>query len=710
MSLLLLPIAVMVSAVLLGLYIWATKRHYLSSLFLCLALICCAAVELFDFLALRQPKDFFFWKRGSLIFESLLPFLWLAYALFFSRQGGFQKLSVFSRVALILALSFPPIAVLAPQENFFFSPDFPREKLIFLGNFGFFFYIGLLLLFIFALANMERSLLALPSLEKWRAKFEIIGAGVILVSFILYYSQGLLYRTINMGLMPEKSAALLIGCGMIFFSFFRRGGLSGLHISQDMAARSVVVLVIGIYFLSLGLAGEAMRYLGTSSQKTFMGLLAILLGAALSIVLLSGTAKRKFKVYLHKNFYRHKYDYRDQWLRFTQTITAKNSPEELGTAILAFFCETFAANSAALFLLKEEKNAFYCLSSLEMDTSGYAFSLNNSLVRYLADGKWVFRSADNNPEIGEEDRYFLSHHGVTYMAPLLFKEKLEGFIILGPQVNPEEIVTYEDYDLMKVLAHQAGSVLIGQRLSKELSAQRAMATIGKFSAFVIHDLKNLVSVLDMTATNAKDFIDDPDFQTDLLGTLSGSVEKMKILIARLKDLQERRALAKKPCDLLDIVKDCGKTLKTHGLKISGESALVEVDAAELHKVILNLTMNGIEAGSEKTPVTIKVGKNSEAFLHITDQGCGMTREFIDQCLFQPFLSTKKGGFGIGLYQCRNIVEAHGGRIEVQSEEGKGSVFSVYLPLAAEQESHLENSSSSLSAAGEEAHGHPADCR
>lgn len=185
MSLLLLPIAVMVSAVLLGLYIWATKRHYLSSLFLCLALICCAAVELFDFLALRQPKDFFFWKRGSLIFESLLPFLWLAYALFFSRQGGFQKLSVFSRVALILALSFPPIAVLAPQENFFFSPDFPREKLIFLGNFGFFFYIGLLLLFIFALANMERSLLALPSLEKWRAKFEIIGAGVILVTFIL---------------------------------------------------------------------------------------------------------------------------------------------------------------------------------------------------------------------------------------------------------------------------------------------------------------------------------------------------------------------------------------------------------------------------------------------------------------------------------------------------------------------------------------------
>ena len=122
MSLLLLPIAVMVSAVLIGLFIWANKRHYLSSLFLCLALICCAAVELFDFLALRQPKDFFFWKRGSLIFESLLPFFGLP-MLFFSRglfKSGFSRWLSYLRCRFAIAFW--------RRRKFFFSPDFPGKN------------------------------------------------------------------------------------------------------------------------------------------------------------------------------------------------------------------------------------------------------------------------------------------------------------------------------------------------------------------------------------------------------------------------------------------------------------------------------------------------------------------------------------------------------------------------------------------------------
>ncbi|NLC70072.1 MAG: PEP-CTERM system histidine kinase PrsK [Desulfuromonadaceae bacterium] len=704
-----LPIAVITSILLLVLYVFAAKRHYLSSLFLGGALICCAAVELCDFLVLRNPQHFSYWKRATLIAESLLPILWLSYSLFFARQGGFHKLGIFQRGAITISLFFVPVAIFVPMENFFYSPDFPHEKLIFLGNVGYFFYLALLLFFILTLANLERNLLSLPALEKWRVKFEIIGAGVILAMFILYYSQGLLYRTLNMGLMAEKSAALLLGCGMIFYSFFRRGGLSGLYISRDMAVRSVVVLIIGIYFLGLGLAGEGMRYLGASPQKTFLGLVALLAGVAFSVVLLSETAKRRLKVFLHKNFYRQKYDYRNQWLEFTQTITAKNSLEELGAAILAFFCKTFAVHSASLFSLKEGKNAYTCLASLEMDTLGTVFPHDNSLIRFLDKRDWVFNAGDDNPEILEENGDFLFRHGVTYIVPLLFKEKLEGFVILGPQINPGEIATYEDYDLMRVLARQSANVLLSQKLIVELSEQREMAAIGKVSAFVIHDLKNLVSALDMTTTNARDFIGDPEFQADLLATLSGSVGRMRALIARLKDFQEKKILAKRPCDLMKIAEDCGKTFNTHLVKISGESAMVEGDTAELQKVLLNLVMNGIEACSEMAPVTIEVGQGKEAFLRVADQGIGMSRDFIDKCLFRPFHSTKKKGFGIGLYQCRNIVEAHGGRIEVSSEEGKGSVFCVYLPLSQSDRNTFKSNRSTLPPSGGKGNACSADC-
>jgi len=69
-----------------------------------------------------------------------------------------------------------------------------------------------------------------------------------------------------------------------------------------------------------------------------------------------------------------------------------------------------------------------------------------------------------------------------------------------------------------------------------------------------------------------------------------------------------------------------------------------------------------------------------ACITVSDNGCGMSGEFIEKHLFKPFYTTKKKGLGIGLYQCKSIVEAHGGSIKVKSKEGMGTDFTVYLPL------------------------------
>ena len=108
---------------------------------------------------------------------------------------------------------------------------------------------------------------------------------------------------------------------------------------------------------------------------------------------------------------------------------------------------------------------------------------------------------------------------------------------------------------------------------------------------------------------------------------------------------------------------------------------IAADAESLSKVIQNLVANAVQSIDDKGTVTLRTfGENGKAVISITDTGCGMSEEFVRKSLFAPFRSTKKGGWGIGLYQARGIVEAHGGTIEVSSQEGAGTTFTVKLPL------------------------------
>ncbi len=309
------------------------------------------------------------------------------------------------------------------------------------------------------------------------------------------------------------------------------------------------------------------------------------------------------------------------------------------------------------------------------------------LISYFIERGRVFDPLGNEYMPGAEEASFLRQVNSGLIVPLIFKEKIEGFVVFGRNLTNEKFI-YEDFDLMKTLAQQATQAIVNFRLSEELIETREVAAMARISSFIIHDIKNLMYKISLTFDNAKEYIDNPEFQDDMLETMRNTLTRMKNLIQRLKSFPEKHSLNTELADMnllgREMIEEVMKMRPGVEIFFNGSTALSMVDVAEIKKVILNLILNALDAIGEKGTVKAETGTDGDSiFLKVIDDGCGTTEDFIKKHLFKPFRTTKRKGLGIGLYQCKQIVEAHGGLIGVESEAGRGSVFTVYLPAARE---------------------------
>lgn len=658
------------------------KQRSLNSALLATGLLVMAVIEGADRFALNSPHT---WESAKAIArgaESFVPLAWLLFTVTYARSDPFRKRSSFTWLFLAVALLLPLVVLVSPAADFYFSPDFAEERVLFLSHSAYWFYLGILLLSVVALYHLERILMAMPSVERSLLLFEILGVGIILTAMLIYYSQALLHRTIDMNLVPVRSLSLFAGTVFCGYSRFVHGSSRQIHVSRNMASQSVVVLAVGFYLLLLGGAGEGLRYFGVQNQRLPLIGFAVTSGLLLVIFLLSEKNRRKLKVFLHKHFYRQKYDYRNEWLMFTRQLSSAVNMASIQEAILDFYCETFARKGAALYLLDAETGTYQQTANRLLSLPQTFFSPDHPLPVYLGETEeWIYNAADSHTASLDDFKRQLKPFKAELCVPLKYERGLEGFIMLGEAAHPGESLSYEDFDLMKVLASQATAVVLSLKLSEQLSTAQEMAAIGRVSTFVIHDLKNHVSNLSMMMDNARDHIDNPEFQLDMLETLDETVGKMKDLIARLKNIKENKQLNLIPCDLSDVVKKGVKEAGSSEMVVARRRVPVCIDAAEIEKVVHNLLLNAYDADPKRDSILVEVGMNDTAFFEVIDHGCGMSEHFIQNRLFKPFQSTKSHGFGIGLYQCRHIVEAHGGKIEVSSKEGEGSTFRVHLPVA-----------------------------
>ncbi len=678
-----IPIITALTALLVAFAVIFRRHQRLSNVAFSVSILSTAVVVMGDGMCILKPELVLQWQRVVFIGEAVMAPAWLLFALSFARVKYWESINKFSKTLVVVSPVLVIFCLMFPIESFFYSPEFSVEKVLFLDNFGYTFKLILLFYSIMAIVNLEATMKSSTGLDRWQLKYTLIGVGGLLAINIFYYSHALLYRSINMNLVPVKAGIIWVSIMFVGFSLLRRKVMDvEVTVSRKVVYRSLSVFVVGLYLLGLGILGEGMRYFGPNIGENITIFLGFAGAIVIVAVILSEQLRRKVIVLINKNFYSQKYDYREQWLQFTQLISLKHSFGELLGAIAEGFQGTIGSRGASIWL-KGGTGEFSCVK--DQDDDSVHLMPDESILSFLVDTQWVLNVHDSQcRETVFRSKEFIEKNRVFLLVPLLHVNELIGFIILREALAETEY-NYEDYDLLKTLARQATAAILNARLSEELIEAKEMEAMGRISSFVIHDLKNASSALSLLAQNAEEHMDNPDFQKDAIKAIVNSSEKIKGITLKLKNLPRKRTLVFEDHDLCMCVKSALGEFKLSGdARISfkeKEPVTIRCDSEEILKVVLNLIINALDATGRKGNIDVEVGKEkSMAYIKVSDDGCGISREFIDTSLFRPFKTSKKKGLGIGLYQCKTIIEEHSGTIKVVSEEGKGTVFTICLPI------------------------------
>ncbi len=285
--------------------------------------------------------------------------------------------------------------------------------------------------------------------------------------------------------------------------------------------------------------------------------------------------------------------------------------------------------------------------------------------------------------------WMLDNPSVWLVVPLFYRDAMQAFLVLGDPKAFRDL-DWEDYDLLRTVGHQAASYLAEEQAMHELSDSRRLDEFNRRSAFIIHDIKNVVSQMSLMTQNAKRFGDNPAFQKDMIATVGNSVARMKKLLERFKAVQNPQLddVFDTRAPLRTIVQRAADTWRKQKMNLHveiGNAADFAVDRERMISVLDHLLQNAIEAAGPAGYVALRhFAHDNEIFIEIEDDGPGMDAEFIENRLFRPLESAKKSGYGLGAYQTRQLVREMGGRLEVNSKVGRGTLMRVVLPGGAQK--------------------------
>lgn len=635
------------------------------------------------------------WETRAFGALAMLPCIWLAFSLTYARGNGAELLKKW-RWWLWAMLVLPiGCCVLFWGQLLSVVAQPPGAWTLHVRPAGLVLDILFLLASILVLMNLETTFRAAVGTMRWRIKFMVLGLAVLFAVRSYSATQMLLFRTVSLTRNEINSAALLISGLVVLRSLFRAGHFElSVYPSPSLLYNSVTLFLAGVYLIVVGILAKVVAFLGGDSSFELKSLLVLVALVLLAALLLSDHVRLYTKRFASRHFQRPMYDYRTIWRVFTEGMTARVEPADMCNAVVKVVSDLFQALSVTIWLIDESKEKL----SLGASTS---FSQTDSGNPCLTpeETKHLVSALSSAPEPTDIDSStepwaaFLrrSHPGEfarggnRVCIAMKAEEELQGILILGDRVGGAPF-SLQDFELLKCISNQAAAVLLNIRLAQRLSLLKQFEGFQAMSAFFVHDLKNTASTLSLMLQNLPVHYQDPQFRQDALRGISKTIDHINDLVSRLTILRHGLELHPVDCELNELISQSLQGLEqVSGIKLELELAKlpgVRLDPQQIEKVLTNLVLNAREAMPGGGKIRLRTSQEDGcAVVTVSDTGCGMSPEFIQRSLFRPFSTTKKGGIGIGLFHCKMIVEAHHGRIEVESEVGKGTTFRLKLPVA-----------------------------
>jgi putative PEP-CTERM system histidine kinase len=668
------------------------RRWNPTSLSLLAGMASLAFVEVSNFFALTvsTPEEMVFWTQTSLAGEVFFGGNWLLVSLIFAKGPN--------RVALKMWRWAIPMAYLLPGAAlvFLLSMDqgmiFQTPRIITLAPFAKWFHLSLLIVAILVLMNLESTFRSSFGPERWRIKYMIFGVASLVSAYIYVLSQRLLYNAVKISDTHVFSAVILVANMLILYSVIRKNIVDGdIYVSRKVIYSSISLIALGVYSVLVGVSAQILKSLDLHEEIKLDVLLIFFAALAVIVFFNKDSFRRRIKAVINRNFKKSKYVFRDEWMFFSTELSKKISTREICESFLKTLAARMFVRHTSIWLSDDRQVSFNMVESRNIEEKPeIRISLHDMVIEYLYARNHPLSKTEilSNKDLTPTTREIAVLFETTkaeLIVPLILAERWVGLLTMGKIRGGEPYDETEDYDLLKSAAAHAASAINNARLFEERMRANEMEAFHRLSSFVMHDLKNMTSMLSIVAQNAEKHLHNPEFQKDALKTISEAVARMRKMIHSLSDLPDQLKLQVKSLDFNELISDALEKIccSVEDLKIEtrlGQLPQVRVDPDEIRKVIDNLLLNAHEALDGEGFVKVATeAKGEHVVFSVCDNGTGMSKDFVENLLFQPFKSTKKKGLGIGLYQCKAIIEAHGGRIDVVSEPGKGSTFSVYLP-------------------------------
>jgi putative PEP-CTERM system histidine kinase len=533
--------------------------------------------------------------------------------------------------------------------------------------------------------------------DQWAYKPLVLYLGATHLFEFVTYANATMVNQVEVGYIAARGYIYFLLIPFLIVSIRRisHWGVD-IFISRDVVLHSSLLLVAGAYLFIMAIIGYAINYLGGSWGAMVQIILVAMSLALLATVFLSNSFRTKCKVFITKHFFANQFDYRVEWVKLTKTLS-----NSMDSQLTVYEC----ALQGILKAIKYDSGKLYKCSQTDFELMAEIQPLNQdgehthegeilrTLTDYTKSHAWFIDISEYmvkpfNYKGLNLNRDAIKQWGYQFYLPLYKHDELWGFALLAPGEKETVHLNWEVRDYLTAITEQVSVFIFHHEAAEAVAENAQFAAFNRMSAFVVHDLKNVLAQVDLILANAAQHKHNPEFIDDTFETLTHTKARMDKMLKQLTEKKIDNQGAHTQCNLSQIAKEvvnnrCAGIRPLPTIHVAQECG-VKVDKEKVSNVLYHLISNAQQATDEDGRIDIVFmldAQHNQQLVLIEDSGCGMDSDFVDNRLFKPFDTTKgNAGMGIGAYDAKTYMDSIGGKLSVQSEPGKGSCFTLAFPV------------------------------